>query len=156
MPKSLCLGWSCETGPSCNITTVMVFQNSTWNSHVFMVCQKTFGIFIVKKCHCCIMKKHFLFPSLFSIIPLPLFFLSLLVVNCLFPFVFTRWGCDASRCSDRRQDHQGILFLCHHVFSLRKSPFSTPRPIPRLPPSGHSVFLLSKLLGIKCNVRLCT
>lgn len=29
MPKSLCLGWSCETGPSRNITTVMVFQNST-------------------------------------------------------------------------------------------------------------------------------
>ncbi|MEQ2194624.1 hypothetical protein XENOCAPTIV_000598 [Xenoophorus captivus] len=27
MPKSLCLGWSCETGPTCNITTVMVFQN---------------------------------------------------------------------------------------------------------------------------------
>lgn len=29
MPKSLCLGWSCVTGPSRNITTVMVFQNST-------------------------------------------------------------------------------------------------------------------------------
>lgn len=29
MPKSLCLGWSCETGPSRNITTVMVFRNST-------------------------------------------------------------------------------------------------------------------------------
>lgn len=29
MSKSLCLGWSCETGPSRNITTVMVFQNST-------------------------------------------------------------------------------------------------------------------------------
>ncbi|XP_031716577.1 rho guanine nucleotide exchange factor 12 isoform X1 [Anarrhichthys ocellatus] len=29
VPKSLCFGWSCETGPSYNITTVMVFQNGT-------------------------------------------------------------------------------------------------------------------------------
>lgn len=33
VPKSLCFGWSCETGPSYNITTVMIFSKWDSNSH---------------------------------------------------------------------------------------------------------------------------
>lgn len=59
MPKSLCLGWSCETGPSRNITTVMVFLKQGSDSHSEWLCSSC------SDRNDCSMKPYVCFPAYF-------------------------------------------------------------------------------------------
>lgn len=130
MPKSLCLGWSCETGPSCNITTVMVFQNGTQVVTLqHLLCQAYMLYSLYRNIYKCTM--DLCFPSYFPrfITFFHLFCFSFLVSVCS---VFVRWGCYACRCTDRRQDHQGIVFICSHSFKLPRSLFCSLGPVHRL------------------------
>ena len=123
MPKSLCLGWSCETGHSCNITTVKVFENSHFATSGPSI---QYSVFIVQKCqlNCEAMFFSALIPSPKKLFCFSIDCCSLYCINGRFPFVFARWGCYAGRCSDRRQDHQGIVFIYFHFFKFMVSLFS--------------------------------
>lgn len=135
MSKSLCLGWSCETGPSRNITTVMVFQNSAQIVTLpHRVCQCYMAYSLCRNITHCTMKLYVLSPPsphLFHSSISSLSFLASSVSLKSFFFVCARWGCYAGRCSDRRQDHQGIVFICLTVFKLLTSLFSRPRQVHR-------------------------
>lgn len=94
VPKSLCLGWSGKTGLSRNITTVMVFQNSTQIvTRQHLVCQ---GYVVNSWCtniNNCTLKLHVLhFPLDFAAIHSShVCFISLLSLCCFNAFSLLCW-----------------------------------------------------------------
>ena len=86
MPKSLCLGWSCETGPSCNITTVMIFQNSpSIVTLQHLVCQGYMVYSLWGKIHNYTTKLYFLSVRPSIHFHLVFIFVSSAFFNALFP-----------------------------------------------------------------------
>lgn len=155
MSKSLCLGWSCETGPSRNITTVIVFKNTiqivtlllVFEGHwMYLLCtNRTSGTVYFSHslfCFCLSLINPFIFS----------YFITFSVFVCFPDGAAMRAGVQTG---DRI-----IKVLCSSAPLLKqplsRSPVLSQYGVYRLPPCGHLVFATPFFYALKlCGSLQC-
>lgn len=140
MSKSLCLGWSCETGPSRNITTVIVFENTiqivtlrlVFDGRWMYLFWPTYWAAL------CVHFPHGLFRVCLS-------FINLSILSYFITFsVFVRLPDGAAMRAGVQTGDRIIKVLCSSASVLKqpvsRSPVLSQHRVCRLPPCGHVVF----------------